>query len=98
MALLEAMASGKQVIASRDTNIKLLEEWPKISGIVAFLDDPSDTHAFADAIERLLSLDPEGAVQNARVLARVAGRYGWEALIEEYLSVIESIQPHKLVS
>lgn len=96
VALLEAMASGKQVIASRDTNIKLLEEWPKISRIVEFLNDPSDVNAFADAIERLLSLDPEAAAHNAQVLARTAERYRWEKLIEEYLSVIESLQHRTL--
>lgn len=88
VALLEAMAAGKQVIASRDTNIKLLEEWPEISDIVEFLDDPSDINTFAGAIERLLSLEPEVAAKNAQVLKRVAKRYRWENLIEEYLSVV----------
>ena len=92
VALLEAMASGKQVIASRDTNIKLLAEWSEISGIVEYLDDPSDVDAFARAIMRLLALDPEVAAQNAQVLARTAERYRWDNLIEEYLSVIDSVQ------
>lgn len=91
VSLLEAMAAGKQVIASQDTNIKLLEEWPVIADIVEFLDDPSDTVAFADAIARLLSLPPEQTARNAQVLTRVADRYRWEKLIEEYLSVIDAV-------
>jgi len=91
VALLEAMSSGKQLIASRDTNIKMLQEWPEIEQAVAFLEDPSDTNAFADTIERVLSLDPKVAAQNAQVLIGTAKRYQWQNLIEEYLDVIENL-------
>jgi glycosyltransferase involved in cell wall biosynthesis len=95
VALLEAMAAGKQIIASRDTNIKLLEEWPEISGAVDFLEDPSDVEAFADAIARMSSCPPEVAARNAGILARVADRYRWKNLIEEYLDVIENLPKPK---
>lgn len=88
VALLEALAAGKPVIASADTNIALLEEWPKISNHVELLADPSDTIAFATAIERLLKLEPADITLRSNELRRVIGRYRWDRLIEEYLALI----------
>lgn len=97
VALLEAMAAGKPIIASYDTNITLLEEWSDISEAVELLEDPSDSTAFADAIKRTLALRPSDVARNARILKRTADRYRWENLIVEYLLVIDSVTQEKSV-
>ena len=83
---------GKPLIASRDTNIALLEEWPDFREAVEFLETPGDTRAFADAIARILALAPDAITERSETLRRVADRYRWENLIEEYLDVIEERQ------
>ncbi|MCY4333424.1 MAG: glycosyltransferase [Litoreibacter sp.] len=85
VALLEALAAGKPVIASKDTNIELLEEWPQIAGDIEFIADPTDTNAFAAAIERLLALSQEAAHARSERLRKIVGRYHWDRLIHEYL-------------
>ena len=92
VALLEAIASGKPVIASQDTNITFLDEWSEIAEAVELLEDPSDTDAFADAVERILSLEPNVIAHNSRILRRVADRYRWKNLIREYLMIIDKAQ------
>ena len=90
VALLEAMAAGKLVIASADTNIALLEEWPEISSHVELLADPTDTDAFAKSIEAVLDLASDEVVARSQHLRRVIGRYRWDRLIDEYLSIVET--------
>lgn len=89
VAILEAMAAGKPIIASKDTNIMLLEEWPQIAQAFILLDDPSDLDAFADAITQSLALDSEHRAALAKLLQRVAARYDWDRLIMEYLAIID---------
>lgn len=89
VALLEALAAGKPVIASADTNITQLAEWPQIEAFVELLSDPSDRDAFAQAILRVTSLSSSQVKQMSAHLREIAGRYRWNRLIEEYLAVIE---------
>lgn len=88
VALLEALARGAPVLASRDTNIHLLPEWEAIRDSVVFVEDPADVEALADAIEALLSrtVDPR--------TARIMQRYYWENLIREYLGRIDAALDH----
>ncbi|MEM7472970.1 MAG: glycosyltransferase [Pseudomonadota bacterium] len=88
VALLEALAAGKPVIASADTNIALLEEWPEIKNDVEWLADPANTEAFASAIERLMALSPDQVSERSDRLRQIVGRYNWDRLITEYLDVI----------
>ena len=71
------------VLASRDTNIELLPEWPLIRDSVVFVENPADIPALEAGLERLLAAEPNEAV------ARVIQRYRWENLIDEYLSAID---------
>lgn len=83
VALLEGLARGRPVLASRDTNIALLPEWPAIKDGVVFVEDPSDLAALAAAMERLVTLSP------GRAVAETIGRYRWDRVIEDYLAPIE---------
>lgn len=84
VALLEALARGAPVLASRDTNIRLLPEWEEIRDHVVFVDDPSDVEALACAIEELLSRAADGHT------ACIMQRYRWSNLIREYLARIDA--------
>ena len=84
VALLEALARGRPVLASRDTNIELLPEWPDIRDEVIFVEDPANTAALETAVERLMAIEP-----SARI-ARVIARYRWKNLIHEYLAAIDT--------
>jgi len=91
VSLLEALVSGKPVIASKATNIELLPEWPDIRDDVEYLDDPADTAAFARAIERVLDLtEAEAAGRGARLRGAMA-HYTWDRLIGSYLAVIDRV-------
>ncbi|WP_299949844.1 glycosyltransferase [uncultured Ruegeria sp.] len=90
VALLEALTSGKPTIASKATNIELLPEWPEIREDVELLEDPSDTMAFAQAIERTLNLTPTQAQARSERLRRAMGGVTWDRLIEKYLRVIDN--------
>jgi glycosyltransferase involved in cell wall biosynthesis len=83
VALLEALARGAPVLASRDTNIELLPEWPGIRDEVVFVEDPADIPALEAGLERLLEAEPSATV------ARAIGRYRWNNLIREYLAAID---------
>jgi len=85
VALLEALMRGQPVLASRDTNVELLPEWPRISDDVVLVSDPSDLVVLADALRGLLQKPPGAATESAKILSR----YRWERLIEEYLLPIE---------
>ncbi|MEP2737173.1 MAG: glycosyltransferase [Erythrobacter sp.] len=85
VALLEALMRGQPVLASRDTNIELLPEWPDIQNDVVFVANPADIDGLAEGLRQLL----ERAPGSAKGAARVLERYLWENLIEEYLKPIE---------
>ncbi|WP_170304753.1 glycosyltransferase [Croceicoccus estronivorus] len=87
VALLEALCRGCPVLASKDTNIELLPEWPSICETVALVPDPTNIEALEKAIERLLGADQE----KSREAAKLMSRYRWDCLIQEYLSVIEKV-------
>ncbi|MEP3050498.1 MAG: glycosyltransferase [Erythrobacter sp.] len=86
VALLEALMRGQPVLASRDTNIELLPEWPQIKDDVVFVPDPEDIGALAQGLKILLARAPGSAKRSADIV----GRYRWERLIEEYLAPIEA--------
>lgn len=85
VSLLEALCRGMPVLASRDTNIKLLPEWERLREHVIFVDDPADEAAMDVALERLLALPgtPNGD------LIEIMAHYRWDRLIEDYLEPIE---------
>jgi len=87
VALLEGLAQGRPVLASRDSNITMLPEWHSLRKYVVYVDDPADHSALADALQRLLSLDRYDTGETSRVIAR----YRWENLIEDYLAPIEAM-------
>lgn len=96
VALLEALAAGKPVLASAATNIRLLPEWAEIRDDVELIEDPADTRAFAAALARLLDLPETDARDRSDRLRRIMGRYVWDRLIDEYLAVIDdSIAPRQ---
>jgi glycosyltransferase involved in cell wall biosynthesis len=90
VALLEALCSGKPVVASRDTNVEMLPEWELIKDDVAFVEDPRDVAALTAAMTRLLDLSPSEVEARSRHLRSIIGRYRWERLIREYLEAIDS--------
>lgn len=86
VSLLEALCRGMPVLASRDTNIELLPEWPELKQHVVFVEDPSDNQQMDAAFASLLSMPH---LPNERLIEVVA-RYRWDRLIEFYLSPIET--------
>lgn len=83
VAVLEALARGRPVLASRDTNLAMLPEWPTVRDGVVFIENPADLPALEAGLERLLGLHP------APQVAAAVGRYRWDRLIGEYLAVID---------
>ncbi len=90
VALLEALGRGRPVLASRDTNIELLPEWPEIRERVIFVADPTDLPSLEANLERLLTAEPSDKV------ARAIARYRWKNLIGEYLAAIEGGSSQKV--
>ena len=86
VALLEALCSGKVVIASRDTNVEMLPEWDRIKDDIFFLADPLDLDSFADTLRRMLQLTPPEVAARSKRLRAVMSRYLWDNLIEEFLA------------
>lgn len=86
VALLEALCRGRPVLASRDTNIEMLPEWPLVDREVIFVADPAEIKSLETAIERLLQIAPKVSETTARAM----DRYRWNRLIEEYLAPIET--------
>ena len=86
VALLEAMMRGQSVLASTDTNIAMLPEWPLIKDDLIFVRDPANINELILGIQELLARAPGSAQTAASVLAR----YRWDRLIEEYLVAIET--------
>lgn len=86
VSLLEALCRGMPVLATRDTNIELLPEWPKLREHVVFVPDPSDATALDAGLTQLLMM-PATPSQD---LVDLMAHYRWERLIEEYLAPIEA--------
>ncbi|MDF1835888.1 MAG: glycosyltransferase [Alteraurantiacibacter sp. bin_em_oilr2.035] len=84
VAMLEAMARGRPVLVSRDTNVELLPEWPEIRDELVFVESPSDIAALAEGLEKLLEIGP------SEELRRLIDRYRWTNLIHDYLAPIEA--------
>lgn len=86
VALLEALARGAPVLASRDTNVELLAEWQSLRDEVVFIEDPSDIGRLASALADLLQRD-----RCSDAMIEIMARYRWDRLIEEYLKPIEAV-------
>jgi glycosyltransferase involved in cell wall biosynthesis len=79
LPLLEAMACGTPVIASRAASI------PEVTGAAALLLDPRDEHAWADAIESVF--DPATAAPLRHAALRRAAMFTWRSTAEQTLAV-----------
>jgi glycosyltransferase involved in cell wall biosynthesis len=90
VALLEALCSGKVVIASRDTNVQMLPEWERIKDDIFFLADPRDLDSFAHTLQRMLQLTPAEIAARSKRLSAVMSRYLWDNLIGEFLASLGS--------
>jgi glycosyltransferase involved in cell wall biosynthesis len=86
VSLLEALCRGKRVIASRDTNIATLPEWPTIRGDVFYVDDPSNFQELAVTMESAASISD--ADDRCERLKTAMSRYWWPNLIKEYLATL----------
>lgn len=86
VAMLEALYSGKLVIASTDTNIQLLPEWKMLKDYILFLEDPRDTAAFVNLLKQALSITSEELDTRSERIKAIFDRYGWTNLIHEYIN------------
>lgn len=80
LPVLEAMACGTPVIASRATSL------PEVAGDAALLFDPHNQGELVEAMQRLLSNTQLRAQLRAQGLQRAAG-YSWDACARETLAV-----------
>jgi glycosyltransferase involved in cell wall biosynthesis len=85
VAVLEALCLGKPLLASRDTNIELLPEWPQIRHEVVLVADPADLPMLERGIVELLTKDTASPSATPDILTR----YRWDSLIEAYIQPIE---------
>ncbi|MGV3511747.1 MAG: glycosyltransferase [Novosphingobium sp.] len=90
VSILEALILGKTAALSRDTMVEHLPEWPEIKDCVAFVADPSDTAALADAFEQVLSQPEELRRAREDRLRAIMSRYLWPRLILEYVDAVET--------
>jgi len=85
-ALLEAMAAGKPVVATRvGGNVEMLDE-----GTLGLLAAPGNPSALADAIERLLQDPKMRAGLGARAARQVAATYSPGRMRDHYLEIYRS--------
>jgi len=89
VALLEAIYFGKLVIASRDTNIELIPEWPQIQDVVFLLHDPRDINKFSNLLRKILDLNDEEAQLRTNRVKELFLRYNWDNLIYEYMTPLK---------
>ena len=79
VTLLEAMACGLPVVASRVGGLAEFGE-----GLAELVDDPSDANAFARKTWRYLT-NPQARGEASRKLIAAAGRYRWDVAAEKHL-------------
>lgn len=82
--VLEAMARGCPVIASRSTSI------PEVTGDAALLCEPGNEPEIAQAMVRLLDNPTEGQMLRRRGLERAAS-FTWRAVAEKTIAVWETL-------
>ncbi|MGC8875397.1 MAG: glycosyltransferase family 4 protein, partial [Chloroflexia bacterium] len=82
MPLLEAMACGTPVIASRSSSL------PEVVGDAGLLVDPLSVEALQEALQRILEDEPLREALRARGLER-ARLFTWERCAHETLGVLE---------
>jgi glycosyltransferase involved in cell wall biosynthesis len=90
VSLLEALYLGKTVIASRDTNIELLPEWPALKSRVYLLENPADSQAFAMLLAHALATPAEEQNRELASTQAVTARFGWSSRIAEYRKLLIS--------
>jgi glycosyltransferase involved in cell wall biosynthesis len=90
VALLEALVIGKTIVASKDTNIELLPEWPTIKDTIYYLRDPHDTQDFACQLKEAASLSNIESEKKSASNQKALSRYSWENLIKEYLKPLKT--------
>ena len=86
MVLLEAMALGKVVVASRIGGIPDLIQ----DGINGFLTEPGDPRALAEKLAWVLALG-EKAGSVGLEAHRAAEKFGWETVAERYAQVFHAV-------
>lgn len=82
VSLLESLVMGKQVIASRATNITQLPEWESIQEKIILLNNPEDHHEFAQALHQGLM----NTTFSDETLRHLMGRYLWPNLMDDYFT------------
>jgi glycosyltransferase involved in cell wall biosynthesis len=90
LVCLEAMASGRPVVASRVDGIPDAV----IDQETGFLVDPNDAPALADALETLLHDPARGDRLGASGETRARARFAWQTIAGRYLSLLERIVRH----
>jgi glycosyltransferase involved in cell wall biosynthesis len=84
LPILEAMACGTPVVASRTASI------PEVAGEAALLVEPRDALALATALERILTDQPLREAMRWRGLERAA-RFSWEATAAQILEILREV-------
>lgn len=85
VSVLEALIYGKQIIASRATNIEQLPEWDSIKKFVTLVDDVVDAKQFAALLESVLKSSDWESKADSRAQQAIMQRYAWSRLIQEYI-------------
>lgn len=89
LAVLEAMACGTPVVASRIGGIP--EQIDDATGVLV---TPGDGGEMADAVERLLNDDDARTSMGARAAAAVAERFSLDRQIDAYLATYREVRGH----
>ena len=82
------------MVASLDTNICLLPEWPDICDCVELVEDPSDIQNLRTAMSRLSVLEETEIEERSKRLQTKLERYLWPRLIHEYLEAFDATDQH----
>jgi len=93
IAILEAMSSGKPIVA---TNVGGIPELIK-NGWTGILVPPRNPRALADAVSYLL-LNPDEATKMGERARAVARNYSWDNVVDKILRVYEALASHRAVS
>ncbi len=88
VALLEALALGKNVVVAKDTNINLMPEWTDIKSEVFLLDDPQNIKEFVVILQKALRLSSDENQRRSSILKKVFKKYAWHELINNYISYL----------